>query len=126
MADAVSEFFDRLGQVGGAPALRRASATVRFDLTEGTRTERWLVAIDRGDVSVSRRNAKADCVVRADVELFADIVTGRVNAMTALLRGQFVVDGDPTVLVLFQRLFPGRHRPSDRSAVGAETAESGP
>jgi hypothetical protein len=42
-----------------------------------------------------------------DQALFEQIVTGRENATAALLRGLIDVEGNPQLLVLFQRLFPG-------------------
>ena len=72
---------------------------------------------------MSRRHAKADCTIRTDRELFVGMVTGRVNAMAALLRGQVGVEGDPNLLLQFQRLFPSPPRPEvktkrARSTVG--------
>jgi putative sterol carrier protein len=107
MADGVLDFFDDLGQRGHVPLLERLTATIRVELERPEGADRWLVTVDRGDVSVSRRNAKADCVIRTDRQLFADMVRGRVNAMAAFLRGAVGVEGDPNVLVLFQRVFPG-------------------
>jgi putative sterol carrier protein len=107
-ADATNEFFDELGRRGHEPRLRRASGTLRFDLVDGTRTERWLVAMDKGDVAVSRKNAKADAVVRTDKQRFDGIVRGDVNPMTATLRSEMQAEGDSELFVLFQRLFPGR------------------
>ena len=44
-----------------------------------------------------------------------DLVSGRANAMASTLRGELVIDGDPDVLVRFQRLFPApTGRPEDR------------
>ena len=37
---------------------------------------RWLITITKGDVALSRRNAKADCVVRTDQAIFAGIASG--------------------------------------------------
>ena len=67
---------------------------MRFDLEDGKETERWLVAVVKGDVAVSRKNAAADCVVRADKALFDGIASGEANAMAALLRGAMSVEGD--------------------------------
>jgi putative sterol carrier protein len=107
MSDATNEFFDGLAQQGHRPMLEKVKGTMRFDLRDGDRTDRWLVTIDKGDVAVSRRNAKADCVLRAERQLFDGLASGEVNAMAALLRGSIVVEGDPQLIVLFQRLFPG-------------------
>ena len=83
---------------------------MRFELGDG-RIERWTVAIDRGDVTVSHANRKADCTVRAGMQVFEDIASGKVNAMAAVLRGAVSVEGDPELFARFQRLFPGPSKP---------------
>jgi putative sterol carrier protein len=110
MGDRTAEFFDGLGALGQVPALRKASGTLRFDVIEGKRTTRWLVSVKKGDVSVSRRHAKADCVVRADKSVFEAIASGKQNAMAAVLRGAVDVEGDTALLLPFQRLFAGAPR----------------
>ena len=107
MADPTAEFFDELGHRGREPLLTKAKGTARFDIVDGTRTRRWLVSVDRGDIRVSRRNAAADCVVRADKRVFDRAAAGELNFMAAALRGEVVVRGDPRLLVLLQRLFRG-------------------
>jgi len=106
-ANATTKFFDDLGRRGHDPLLERVTATFRFDLVRGGKTERWLVAVTKGDVAVSRQNRKANCVLHADRELFDRLASGEQNAMAAVLRGEVVLEGDPTRLVLLQRLFPG-------------------
>jgi putative sterol carrier protein len=91
--------------------LRKAAGTARFDVVEGGRTQRWLVTIDKGDIGVSRRNAAADAVLRADKTSFERVVAGELNFTAALLRGDVAVRGNPRFIVLLQRLFP---RPSGR------------
>ena len=107
MTDATTEFFDDLNARGHDPLLEKATGTVRFDLSNGGRTQPWLVTIKKGDVAVSKKSGRADCVAHADKGLFDGIVKGEVNATAALLRGEVGVEGDPELLVLFQRLFPG-------------------
>jgi putative sterol carrier protein len=104
--DPTKEFFEELGRRGHEPLLRKATGSARFDLVAGGRTERWLLTIDKGDIRVSRRNAAADCVLRADRASFDRAVTGELNVMAAVLRGEVAVGGDPRLLVLLQRLFP--------------------
>ena len=104
--DATTQFFQGLEARGHEPRLEKVTATLRFDLTNGKRTARWLVAIDKGDIDVSHRNVKADCIVRADKTLFDGIASGEVNAFAAALRGAIGIEGNTEVLVLFQRLFP--------------------
>ena len=112
MTDATAAFFEGLGTRRHDPRLASVRGTVRFDLTNGKQVARWTVAIDKGDVAVSKRNAKADCVVRADKKLFDGIAGGEVNAFSAVLRGAIRVEGEPGLLVSFQRLFPAP--PSNR------------
>ena len=106
MTDSMGAFLDGLGRIGHEPLLEKAAGTVRFDLVDGKRTDRWLVTLERGEVSVSRKNLAADCVVRADRSLFDAMAGGDVNAMAAYLRGELTLEGDPELLVLIQRVFP--------------------
>ena len=75
---------------------------------DGAIRSRWIVTVEKGDLSVSRGNGHADCVVRAQKALFDRIAAGKVNAVAAVLRGDLEIDGDWRLLVWMQRLFPGR------------------
>ena len=121
MADATADFFEALVERGHEPLLEKATGTVRFDLRDGKKTDRWLVSIVKGDLAVSRRNLEADCVVTTDKTLFDDVASGRANAFAALLREEMGVEGDVRLLVAFQRLLPGptrsrKRRPSSTTA----------
>lgn len=105
--DATNEFFGSLAQRGHEPLLEKAKGTISFELTNGKRVERWLVAVDRGDVGVSRRNVRADCRVRVRKDLFDAIVAGKTNGMAAFLRGALTIDGEYDLMAVFQRVFPG-------------------
>jgi putative sterol carrier protein len=113
-AGATETFFAELGERGHEPLLEKARGTFRVELSRGKQTDRWLVAIDRGDVRVSRRNAAADTTIRTSKELFDGVASGEVNVMAAVLRGAIEFEGDPELLVLFQRLFPGPPRKGER------------
>jgi hypothetical protein len=116
VSEPIEEFFERLTR-SVPDRLRRADGSLRIDLTSGTTTERWFVTMHAGDVSVSHRNAKADSVIRTSKDQFEGMITGRVNAMSAALRGVVSLEGDPTLLVLFQRALPGP--PSTATGQGA-------
>jgi predicted lipid carrier protein YhbT len=107
MIDATTEFFDELARRSHEPLLEKAKATIRFDIVQGKRKRGWLVSIDRGDVTVSRKSASADSIVRADQALFERLISGQANAMAEVLRGTLTVSGDLEPMMLFQRLFPG-------------------
>jgi len=111
--DATTEFFRRLEEHGHEPALERTTGVLRFDISNGgKRPTRWAVEISRGDLIVSHKNTKADCVVKADHGLFDGIARGEVNPVAALLRGAMTVEGDLRLLIGFQRLFPDPPRAS--------------
>jgi putative sterol carrier protein len=104
------EFFEALPQRTGDPLLAKVSGTLRFDAKDGDRIEHWYVTLDKGAVKVSKRNAKADAVIRIDRSLLDGIVTGHENAMAALLRGALIPEGDPALMLRFQRIFSGPPR----------------
>jgi putative sterol carrier protein len=124
MADAVTNYFDELGRRGSVPLLNKLDATLRVDLEHHQSVEQWFIEVDHQNVSVSHRNEKADCVVRMDRDLFGAIVEGRVNAMAAMLRGLIGIEGDPNILLIFQRAFPGAAPPRPRKVVESGAGRS--
>jgi putative sterol carrier protein len=108
MTDATTSFFEGLSRRRHEPLLARVSGTARFDVTDDGDIEHWLVSIAKGDIEVTQAAEPADCVIRADRDQLNELVTGRINAMAELLRGSLILDGDPELLVLLQRLFAGR------------------
>ncbi len=114
--DATAEFFGDLAERGREPFLAKATGTLRFDLAAGESTEHWLVSVERGDVTVSREHAEADCVLSSDRTLFDGVVRGEVNPMAALLRGALTVTGRVELFILLQRLLPGPPRAAKRNA----------
>ena len=113
MPDPAAQFFDELSLRGHEPLLAKARGTVRFDVVDGPRTQHWLVRLDRGRVSVSHDAGAADCIVRTDKALFAELATGEAHPVAAYLRGALTFEGDPDLLVMIQRVLPGppRDRP---------------
>jgi putative sterol carrier protein len=105
--DSTAQFLGRLAERRHEPLLETTTGTVRLELRDGKRVDRWFIAVDKGDIAVSRKNMAADCTLRADKALFDGIARGRVNATAAVLRGAVTLEGDWELLVLLQRLFPG-------------------
>lgn len=65
---------------------------LRFDGPRGSLT----MIIDDGRVSLSPAHGIADCVLTAyEAGDLQDIVTGKLNVVTAILRGRVRVVGDP-------------------------------
>jgi hypothetical protein len=112
MTGPTTEFFEELAQRGHEPLLKSTTGTLRLDVEDGKQVEHWYVTVKKGDVTVSHDDAEADASFRASRELVDGVTSGRVNAMAALLRGLVVPSGDPSVMLAFQRLFPGPPRSS--------------
>ena len=107
MSDGSAEFFKALGRRGHEPLLAQVSGTARFEVADGERVDRWLVAIDKGDVAVSHRGGHADCLIRGHKELVDGLCRGEENAIAAMLRGALECRGDVELLFAIQRVFPG-------------------
>ncbi len=101
-----TEFFADLAERGYEPLLQRATGTVRLDLGTGKRAEHWYLDLAKGHVTVSRRDEPADCVIRTDRATFDRLATGEANAMATMLRNEISFEGNPTLVVLLQKLFP--------------------
>jgi putative sterol carrier protein len=108
MRDPTAEFFEELRARGHEPRLRQATGTIRFELTRGKTVDRWLVSVKKGDVTVAHRGGNADAIFRADRAFFDQLASGELNGVAAILRGELVAEGSWKLLVLFQRLFPGK------------------
>jgi hypothetical protein len=129
--DTVTRFFAELAAAGHVPTFERNSATLRFDVrgddnSANETAERWYVAVTNGDVTVSRRNGSADAVVRIERRFLESLVTGRLNAQAAYLRGLFSCEGSMAAVIMFQRCLPsppgstGRIAPLTSAQVMAE------
>jgi hypothetical protein len=106
-ADPISQFFADLAAPGHLATFEGDSATLRFDVADGGQVQHWYVAVSNGDVAVSRQNKAADAVVHVERPQFEAIVTGRMNAQAALLRGLLTCEGSMAALMMFQRCLPG-------------------
>ncbi len=114
--DPAAMFFEELGRRGQEPLLRKVSGRVRFDLVDGTRTEQWLVAVDKGELTVAREAGPADTTIRGERPLFEELVGGRKNLTAAVLRGALEFRGDLELLIAIQRIFPAPPRGWDPAA----------
>lgn len=132
--DQVSSFFARLAEAGHVPTFERNSATLRFDVSgdgQGQPGERWYVTVTDGDVAVSHTNGPADAVVRIGRRHLGALVTGRLNATAAYLRGLLTCEGSMAAVIMFQRCLPGppastgRVAPISSAAVTAQRRAAG-
>ena len=105
MSTSTERFFDRLSSEP-VSVLGSAKGTIRFDLSDGRKTDHWHVALSRGSATVTRTDEPADTVISGRRTDFDEVADGHINALAAALRGLIGIQGDPAVLVRFQRLFP--------------------
>ena len=110
MPDGAVEFLQELDRRGHEPLWVKVSGRARLEIHDAGRTDRWLVAVDHGDVAVSHRGGAADCTIRAEKELFDRLCRGEANAVAAMLRGALICTGDVELLYAIQRIFPGPQR----------------
>src|SRR5262249_31469028 len=122
MTDPTAQFFEELAQRDHQPLLENTSGTMRFDITNGRKTDHWFVKIDKGDVTVSHSGGEADASIVGDKDLFDTLASGKASPVAAVLRGALEVDGDERLLVLFRRLLPGP--PTTKKRTTARTGRS--
>jgi putative sterol carrier protein len=80
---------------------------LRLDVRDGARVDSWYLTIEKGVVTVGRQGDKPDCVLTGDVATVDAVLSGKANAMAALLRGALDAQGKIVLLTVLQRLFPG-------------------
>ena len=80
---------------------------VCFDVKDDACVDRWYLTITKGVVTVAHTGGEPDCVLSGDCATFEAVLSGRANAMAALLRGAFAMQGKVILLTALQRLFPG-------------------
>lgn len=116
MADETNldSFFSELGHKGHVRLLEGQKGLLLVEVTDGGegRPRQWFVTIDRGDVGVSDRGTKPDCKLSTDAATFQAVLSGKMNAFAAMLRGLLDVQGEIHLLVALQALF----RPSAGAA----------
>ena len=117
MTEPTRAFFTRLSEEH-QPLLASLAGSVRFDIADGERTEHWYLRLHKGDVAVSHEGTAADCVISADISTFDAILTGRMNAMAAVLRGAITIEGKVVLLTALQRLFPASIETPDKPQAG--------
>jgi len=104
MAEPTRDFFATLAQ-RHQPLPEGVTGLMRFDLADGERTEHWYLAIRKGEVTVSHQGPDPDCTVSTGLATFEAIVSGKMNAMAAVLRGAVEIQGRFALMTAVQRFF---------------------
>ncbi len=96
------EFFEALPSRADSDKLRGMTASYVFDIG-GSGT--WTVTIDDGALRVVEGDAGGDCTIAAEEKVFARILTGKQNPMTAYMTGKLKVHGDLGAAMQLKNLF---------------------
>jgi len=106
-ADQIDQFFASLAEPGRISTFEGESASLRFDVGSGETLTRWRVQVTDGAVAFAKANSPADAVIKIARPPMEAMVTGRLNAQAAFLRGLLTCEGSMAVLIMFQRCLPG-------------------
>ncbi|MEW2377579.1 SCP2 sterol-binding domain-containing protein [Micromonospora sp. NPDC047812] len=103
---ATSAFFEQLADVGHDPRFCKVRGTIRFDIREGDRVERWLLDIDHGRLRVTRSDAPAEAVITVTADVAEAMTRGEMNGLAGITRGEIMIDGNLALAMRVGRLFP--------------------
>ena len=81
------------------PEVREARAAYRFELEDG---RSFMLRLVLGRLTMEEGTAASDCLLRCRMEDFMRMLSGRLNLLTAFMRGDIHLQGD---LELAKRLY---------------------
>lgn len=100
--DVTQEFFAKLAARGYDPLWHSITGIVECDIeNEG----RWFVAIQSGNVTVSKDTTRPDCVIACSKDVFEGMLQEKLNPFTSLMQEKLSVKGELGLAQIFQRLF---------------------
>lgn len=100
-----SELFANMAGQFSAEKAGDLNATVQFDLS-GDNGGQWYVQVANGSCDVHKGTVEAPtATVKMDGDDYADMVSGKLNPMTAFMSGKVKVEGDLSAVMKFQTLF---------------------
>jgi SCP-2 sterol transfer family len=106
-SDPISQFLEGLSEPGQLATLAGESASLRFDVDDGGAVRHWYLTVTDGVVSTGQSGVRPDAIVRVGRAELEAMVTGRLNAQAAILRGLLTCEGSMAALIMFQRCLPG-------------------
>jgi putative sterol carrier protein len=115
---------DSLAERSRERPITALSGVVRFDVASGDRVDQWYLTITKGVVTVARKGREPDCVLAGDTATFDAVLSGKANALAAILRGSLVPRGKVILLTMLQRLFPGSPGAEGLTAAGYAERQS--
>jgi len=104
MAD-IAKLFEQMPSVFKADKAGDMNATIQFDLS-GDGGGEWNVAIADGECKVEKGAIDgATATIRMDADDYSDMISGKLNPMTAFMQKKVKVEGDLGTVMKFQSLF---------------------
>jgi hypothetical protein len=125
LSSPTAEFFAGVSRRGYESLLERMDAVLRFELSGGGRTQRWMLHIRRGNLAVTQDAGDADCVITSSMRTFDRIAKGETKPLAAWLRNQIAVEGRLHPLIMLERLLPGPPGAHDPRGYAAALISSG-
>jgi ubiquinone biosynthesis protein UbiJ len=96
--------FEQAAARGFAPRMRGVRGSYRFDI-EGVGSFR--VSVDDGALSISEGAGEADCTIAISPSDLMGALAGRINLLTAAMRGTVAIRGDYALAQKFHSILPG-------------------
>jgi hypothetical protein len=118
MAELDESLLEALAERSREYPVPAVGGVVLFDVRDGDHADSWYLTITKGIVTVSRTGGEPDCVLMGGRATFDAVLSGKANAMAALLRGALNAQGKLILLSALQRLFPGSPGADDLPAAG--------
>ena len=103
MAESVQEFFDTLPSKVDKEGTKGITNSYLFEIKDvGT----WHVAVNNGDVTVTKGEQDADVRIGMSEEIFQKLIAGKQNPMTAVMTGKIKVKGNMGAASKLQKILP--------------------
>jgi putative sterol carrier protein len=107
MAELDESLLEALAERSREHPVPAVDGVVLFDVRDDDHADSWYLTITKGIVTVGRTGGRPDCVLSGGRATFDAVLSGKANAMAALLRGALSAQGKIILLSALQRLFPG-------------------
>ncbi|SCL20610.1 hypothetical protein GA0070616_2030 [Micromonospora nigra] len=122
MSEAIEQFFAELP--ARAPAVLRGTVcgTLQLNISDGERTDHWLVLLRPGHAEVTHGRGPADAIWYGSRSLFERLITGQAQGISAMLRSESNLIGEVLLYLAFRRFWPAPPGTRDPRDVAREQA----
>jgi 3-hydroxyacyl-CoA dehydrogenase/3a,7a,12a-trihydroxy-5b-cholest-24-enoyl-CoA hydratase len=105
---AAEKVFAELEKQKSAELVKKVNATFKFDISKGDAKRSWLLDLKNGSGALSDadESTKADCTIAISDENFVQLMSGKLNAQQAFMKGQIKLKGNMMLAQKLQLLQP--------------------